>query len=196
MQYQFWLLFMWKLDKEENSKRTYYNSQTGSQCTQSMVYTDREGNKWHAFDDLTAIPYTRNFAATKISSLYALGLSKDDLGGFISKQKVILKSNDPDKYEKAFALLLEFEGKASNATDAVKQMSALVCVYFTLNDENIDSFDNNLQARKMSILEADPEMHAFFLNLLIDRTEHYTTFLNSLSRIASQKANGKGILSQ
>lgn len=176
---------MWKLTNEQGNKRTYQNDQTGSQCTQSMVYTDKEGNKWWGFEDLTQIPYTRNFAATKISSLYALGLSKEDLTSFIARQRVVLKSNDPDKYEKAYALLLDFENKAINATDAVKQMSSLVCVYFTLNDELIDSFDNGLQVRKMSILEADPEMHAFFLKRVVDLTEHYSTFLSLLSRIAS-----------
>jgi hypothetical protein len=158
-----------------------------------MVYVDKEENKWWSFQDLTAIPYTRNFAATKISSLYALGLSKDDLTGFISKQKATLKSNDPEKYEKAFAQVLDFESKASNATDAVKQMSSLVCVYFTLNDELIDSFDGTLQAKKMSLLEADPEMHSFFLSLQMSLTEHYLTSLNLISQIVSPKSNGKEV---
>jgi hypothetical protein len=187
---------MWQLKVDQENKRRFQNSATGSQCTQSRVYTDKEGNEWFAFDDLTSIPYTRNFAATKISSLYALGLSKDDLAGFISKQKAILKSNDQEKYEKAFALLLDFEGKANNATDAVKQMSSLVCVYFTLNDEPIDSFENNLQIKKMSLVEADIEMHAFFLNMLIDLTEHYTTSLNLLSTIVSPKQHVPAVHSQ
>ena len=178
---------MWQLKSENGNKRIYSNSATGRQCTMTKVFTDKEGNNWHAFDDLTSIPYTRNFAATKISSLYALGLSKDDLTGFISKQKAILKSSDQEKYEKAFALLLDFEGKATNATDAIKQMSSLVCVYFCLNDENIDSFDNNLQIKKMSLVEADPEMHSFFLTQLIDLTERYTTSLNLLSEIVSPR---------
>jgi hypothetical protein len=184
---------MWQLKLDQVNKRRFQNSATGSQCTQSMVYTDKEGNKWYGFDDLTAIPYTRNFAATKISSLYALGLSKDDLTGFISRQKAILKANDPDKYEKAFALLLDFENKATNATDAVKQMSSLVCVYFCLNDEPIDSFDNDLQVRKMALLEADSEMHNFFLTSVIELTEHYMTSLGALSAIASPKPNGTGV---
>jgi hypothetical protein len=192
---------MWQLKVDQDNKRRFQNSATGSQCTQTMVYTDKEGNKWYSFDDLTAIPYTRNFAATKISSLYALGLSKDDLTGFISKQKAVLKPSDPnkmndtEKYEKAYSLLMDFESKAMNATDAVKQMSSLVCVYFTINDEPIDSFDGKLQDRKMSILEADYEAHCFFLNSLINLTEHYTTSLNLLSQIVSQKPNGNAVRS-
>jgi hypothetical protein len=184
---------MWQLKSATDNKRIFHNTATGSACTQSMVYTDKDGNNWFSFDDLNSIPYTRTFAATKISSLYALGLSKDDLTGFITKQKAILKSTDPEKYEKAFALLLDFEGKANNATDAVKQMSSLVCVYFTINDEPIDSFEGNIQAKKMSLLEADVDAHAFFLTLLIDLTERYTNFSNLLSQIVSPKPNGKEV---
>lgn len=174
---------MWKLEKQTLAdKRTWQNTVTGSSCTQTQVYTDKEGNSWWAFDSLTEIPYTRNFAATKISSLYALGLSKDDLAGHINGLKTVLKSDDREKYEKAFALVLDFETKANSATDAVKQMSSLVCVYNTINDEPIDSFNNNLQLQKMGLLEADINMHSFFLKLQIDATERYTNFLNSISQ--------------
>lgn len=177
---------MWKLQEEKESKRVYVNSITGSRCEQTMCYTDKDGNKWWNFDDLTSIPYTRQFAATKISSLYALGLSKDDLSNHITGLKAILKSDDKEKYEKAFANILDFETKANNATDAIKQMSSLVCVYFTLNDEPIDSFDNNLQIKKMSLLEADVDMHTFFLARQTDATQRYTDHLNIISKIAFQ----------
>lgn len=176
---------MWTLKNDENNKRIYSNSLTGSMCTQTMCYTDKDGNKWFQFDDLMSLPYTRTFAATKISSLYALGLSKDDLNNHITGLKNVLKSTDPERFEKAYANVLDFETKANNATDAIKQMSSLVCVYFTMNDEPIDSFDNNLQIKKMSLLEADADMHHFFLKLQIQATENYTKHLGLLSQIAS-----------
>lgn len=172
---------MWQLIGNEKNKRIYTNSVTNSQSSQSMVYIDKEGNNWWNFEDLTSIPYTRQFAATKISSLYTLGLSKDDLTNHITGLKNILKSQDKEKYEKAFALVLDFESKANNATDAIKQMTALVCVYYTINEEPIDSFDNSLQLKKMSLLEADIEMHTFFLNRQIDATERFTNFLKTIS---------------
>ena len=176
---------MWKLESSSDNKRVYMNAATGSKCETTNTYTDKEGNKWWSFLDLTSMPYTRSFAATKITSLYALGLSKDDLTSHISGLKTILKSTDADKYEKAYANVLDFESKASNATDAIKQMSSLVCVYHLLNDELIDSFDNALQIKKMGLLESDPEMHNFFLRYQISITEKYTKFLNTLSQIAS-----------
>lgn len=181
---------MWKLSEEKGDKRIYINSLTGSRSVQTKVKTDNEGNSWFHFDDLTSLPHVRKFAGMKISSLYTLGLSKDDLSQHINGLKTILKSIDPDKYEKAYANILDFESKANNATDAIKQMSALTCVYFTMNDEDIDSFDQTLQAKKMAILEASPEMHSFFLSLQMQMNEQYHSFLNLISQTVSHPLNG------
>lgn len=175
---------MWQLKTNNDNKRIYVNQATGSVCTQTMCYTDKDGNKWYSFDDLLSLPYTRNFAATKVSSLYALGLSKDDLFGYINNIKSLAKSADKEKYEKIYAATLDFENKANSATDAIKQMSALACIYYTLNDEPIDGFDNNLQIKKMSILEADIEAHSFFLQHQVKATEDYMRSLKLLSQIA------------
>lgn len=174
---------MWELKSFTETKRTYVNNTTGSICTQTMCYTDKDGNKWYEFDDLMSLPYTRSFAATKISSLYALGLSKDDLNNHINGLKFILNSDDKERFQKAYALVLDFENKANNATDAIKQMSALTCVYYTINDEPIDAFDNNLQIKKMSILEADIDAHSFFLSRQATAIENYTRSLKVLSQI-------------
>ena len=184
---------MWQLSSNGDDHRTYTNSATGSKSDQTLVKTDKDGNKWWQFDDLSTIPYTRNFAATKISALYTLGLSKEDLNNHIGQLKKILRSEAADKYEQAYAQVLDFEQKANNATDAIKQMSALVCVYFTLNDELIDSFDNALQVKKMELLEADPEMHAFFLKLLTEYTERSIQRSNLLFQIASSMSNGNQV---
>lgn len=174
---------MWQLTKD-GDKRTYTNSATGSKCETSKVYTDNQGNDWYGFADLMQIPYTRQFSATKVSSLYALGLSKDDLNTFLTKHKATLKSNDPEKYEKAYAELLEFQNMVENATDPIKQLSSLVCVYYMLSDEIIDSFENSTQLRKLSILEADPNAHAFFLSRQIEDIESYTSRLKQLSEMS------------
>lgn len=176
---------MWKLLSEKDGKRKYSNSATGSKCETQKLYTDKDGNDWYGFTDLLAIPYTRSFAATKISALYALGLSKDDLFSHIGTLKQILRSEDVEKYEKAYARVIDFEAKAQQATDPLKQMSSLVCVYYLLSEEAIDVFDNNLQLKKIAILEADFDLHAFFLSKQIQATEDYTKRLKMLSTIVS-----------
>lgn len=177
---------MWNLKSDTDGKRKYVNSLTASECTISKLYTDKEGNAWYGFDNLMVMPYTRQFQATKISALYQLGLSKDDLNGHIARSKTIAKSNDSEKYEKIYAEFLDFESKVSSATDAVKQMSSLVCVYYLLNDEKIDAFDNSLQIQKMSLLEADLDAHSFFLSRLITDMENYIPFSKMLFQTASQ----------
>ncbi len=184
-------LKMWELQSESANKRIYFNQATGSRSTQTQIKVDKDKNSWWQFDNLMELPYTRNFQAAKISSLYALGLSRDDLHNHIGRLRKILKSTDPEKYEQAYAEVLDFETKVNSATDAIKQMSALVCVYFTLNDEAIDGWDAQLQIKKMALLEADVEMHSFFLTKQIEITERYTQSLNLLSQIVSPQENGK-----
>lgn len=189
---------MWQLHSDQNGKRIYKNSSTNSECIQQLCYTDKEGNKWYEFIDLVTIPFTRTFAANKISSLYALGLSMEDANNFFAKHKATLKSKDVgEKYEQAYAEVLEFENKFKTATDPVKQMSSLVCVYFTINDEPIDSFVQQLQLQKMSLLENDFDMHSFFLTRQITLIENYKSSLSSTLETASaQKGRGLSALLQ
>lgn len=180
---------MWKLETDQQGKRTYINDQTGSKCTQSICYTDKEKNNWYMFDDLFSLPYTRNFAALKVTSLFAAGLSKDDITAHIAEIKRLAKSDDKEKYEKIYGAILNFESLSTNATSAIHQMTSLVCVYFTMNDEAIDTFDGVLQMKKMALLESDPEMHSFFLSKQISATEDYSMRLKLISQIASPVPN-------
>lgn len=184
---------MWSLKSENGNQRIYKNSTTNSECIQTKCYTDHEGNAWWEFNDLITLPFTRAFAAHKVTSLFALGLTPDDTNQFFTKHKATLRSKDTgEKYEQAYAELLEFENKFKSATDPVKQMSSLVCVYFTMNDEPIDSFSGDVQLKKMSLLEADPQMHNFFLQRQITLIEKSQAFLNPLSQIVSQPMEATG----
>lgn len=178
---------MWKLESETNSTRVYRNSTTNSECKQTMCYTDHDGNLWWEFIDLISIPFTRSFAATKITSLYSLGLTMEDVNAFLGKHKATLKSADGEKYERAYAELLDFESKIKAAADPIRQMTSLVCVYFTMNDEPIDSFMNEMQLKKMSLLEVNPYMHSFFLSRQIELLERYKNSLSPVSPTVSTR---------
>lgn len=175
---------MWKLQTDEKDKRVYVNSATNSQCEQELLKTDRDGNKWWGFTNLLTMPFTRHMASTKISSLYGLGFTKDDILGIIGSLKNVLNSTDAEMKQKCYSLVLDFESKAMTAIDPVKQMSGLVCVYHTFNDEEIDSFVDRVQLKKMSILEQDGELHAFFLIRQKDLIESYMNRLNLISQTA------------
>lgn len=184
---------MWQLSSEKDGKRIYKNSTTNSECVQSKCYTDYEGNTWWEFNDLISLPFTRNFAANKVTSLFAFGLTPDDASEFFTRHKATLRSKDAgEKYEQAFAETLEFENKFKAATDPVKQMSSLVCVYYTMNDEPIDSFNGTIQLKKLALLEAQPEMHNFFLQRQITLIERSQAFLKTHSQIVSQAIEKTG----
>ncbi len=183
---------MWTFQSEKGNKRIYRNTVTNSECVQNKCYTDKEGNVWWEFNDLASLPFTRNFAATKVTSLYSLGISIEDANQFFTKHKATLRAKDNgEKYEQAYAETLELESKFKSATDPVKQMSSLVCVYFTMNDEPIDSFSGELQIKKMSLLEADTDMHSFFLQRQITLIERSQSFLKSISPTVLAPTNGK-----
>lgn len=176
---------MWSKIHETLETRKYRNPVTGSECSTKKVYSDKDGNSWWEFDNLFTLPFMRQFAATKISSLYQIGLSKDDITNHIAGLKTILKSADPEKYDKAMSMVITFEERFNDATNAIKQISSLVCVYNLLNDERVDIFDLTIQDEKLKLLEADYEAHAFFLRRQIERTETYGTALDKLSKTAS-----------
>lgn len=179
---------MWQLQSEKDNRRIYQNTATRSECITTKCYTDKEGNNWFEFQDLASLPFTRNFAANKITSLYSLGITIEDATQFFAKHKSTLRSKDGgEKYEQAYAETLEFENKFKQATDPVKQMSSLVCVYYTINDEPIDSFSGDIQLKKMGLLESDPEMHSFFLKRQITLIERSQDILKRISPIASEQ---------
>jgi hypothetical protein len=177
---------MWKKEAESSSMRIWKNSATNSECHQTMCFKDKDGNEWWEFDNLMTIPFTRSFAATKVTSLYALGLTMADMDSFILKHKETLKGTSPEKYEMAYAELLDLETRVKTAADPIKQLSSLVCVYFTINDELIDSFLGDVQLKKMELLEADPQMNTFFLKRQIELIEGYKTILSSTLPIVLQ----------
>ncbi len=177
---------MWTLQSEKDSQRIYRNNITNSECIQQLCYVDKDGNKWYEFIDLISLPFTRSFAANKVTSLYALGITTEDANQYFTKHKATLRSKDTgEKYEQAYAETLEFENKFKQATDPIKQMSSLVCVYYTMNDEPIDSFSGDIQLRKLALLEAYPEMHSFFLLRQMQLIENSQAFLKALSPTAS-----------
>lgn len=188
---------MWRLDNDKDGKRIYKNATTGSECTQTMCYTDKEGNQWWNFDDLRNIPETRIFVTEKISKLFLVNLTIFDLRKFATSFKTMLRSKDNgEKYEKCYNEVMQFESIFENAADPLRQLNALVPIYFTMNDEEIDSFVNDLQLKKMSIIEADMQMHAFFLKRQSYAMADYINFLDRIFRTASALENGTLIPTQ
>lgn len=164
---------MYQLISSTASTRTYQNAQTGTQVTTSLKFTDQDGGQWWVFDDLFAIPAIRKMASQKIASLYGVGVTLEDITTFLEKHKATLKTNDVDKYERAYADVLNFEAIVQQTADPVKQSLALCTVYVLADNESIDLFSMQQAAQKMEEWALKPDVQAFFLTWWMDGINPY-----------------------
>src|SRR5919108_662107 len=109
--------------------RYYKNERTNTEVKTEHIYTDKDGKMYFGFADLYKIPYIRSVYAKHINDLYSVGLSLKDILKWCEQEKTILKSDDPEKYEKLYALILEKEGIASHTADPIQQHLSLCTIY-------------------------------------------------------------------
>lgn len=179
--------------------RTYINTETQTRVKTSLIYTDKAGKKWWGFTDLFKIPYIRIAYARHISDLYTMGLSLKDILGWCEAEKKLIRSDDKEKYEKLYALILEKENLAKHTADPVKQSLALSTVYILADDEQVDFFDDSIAEKKMTEWNGDLNTVAFFLSWYTDCIRACTKDLQKLSatvlKMQEQKENTLGRLS-
>lgn len=178
---------------ENKRRRVYVNSQTGAECVTQELYKDKMNRVWFGFVDLFKIPYIRVAFSQHISNLFGVGLTKEDLGKWCNELKTTLKNgNDPERYEKAYASILNTEALINSMADPVKQHLSLCTVYVLREDEKIDVFSEELAGSKMKDWAMDLQAQSFFLNWHLEHIQRYTENWKNTLEIASQK----GILEQ
>jgi hypothetical protein len=182
-------------DRTEGGKtvKVFRNSQ-GSETKVSKIYTTQDGKDWFGFVDLSKIPYIRIAYSKHIMDLFNLGMGLKDLLEWADNMKQIIRSEDPEKYEKLYSLILEKEKLAKFTADPIKQHLALCTVYIIAEDERIDYFDEGVAEQKMKLWSADPEAITFFLSWHNERIQDYLNFFKKISRTVSdlQRASKPG----
>lgn len=176
---------MYELTHETEKRRTYRSQQTETEVHTFLLFTDGAKNNWWAFEDLLNIPFHRKKAAENITQFYSSGITVDDLNSFIENHKATLKSTDADKYEKAFAEVIQLERLKEQAGDPVKQCLGLCTVYVLADAEQIDIWNQSNAALKMNLWALDIKLQSFFLNWLTDGMNNLQEHLKSLSQIVS-----------
>lgn len=188
---------MLKLTREENravngktvATRTYVNTDTGTEISTYHLYTDMLRQRWWTFEDLFGIPMIRQMAAKKVVDLYGHDLSLQDILAHTTELKGLLRSTDAEKYEKAYAKVLELETLSRAMADPVKQCIGLCTVYLLLDDEDPAVYFQPTQNRKLSTLALDVDAQAFFLSWWTDHMRQSGRLLKGLSQIVSN-SNG------
>jgi hypothetical protein len=162
-------------------KRVYRNEQ-GIEVKTSEIYTDRDGTKWFGFDDLFKIPIMRLSMSRHISDLFTMGLSLKDILDWCNQEKKLIRSDDPDKYEKLYSLILEKERLANYTADPVRQHLALCTVYVLADNERIDYFDEEQSSEKLKLWAGMVDAIPFFLTWYNVITRDYIKDLKSISQ--------------
>ena len=183
---------MYRLEKTEkrdyNGKptdfRIWRNNVTGNELVTYFLRQDKFGHTWWTFEDLFQFPFPRQVASKKIVDLYGHGLGLDDIKSITGQLKAILKGAETDKYEKAFAKVLELESLTETVADPIRQHLGLCTVYILMDDENPEIFSNRESSLKMTVLSEDPEGMSFFLSWWIDRMSASGKDLKAFSQIA------------
>lgn len=181
------MLYKLMAEKTEGKKlvRIYQNERTGTEVKTEHIYTGKEGEKYFGFADLFKIPYIRSAYAKHINDLYGLGLSLKDVLSWCAKEKELLRSDDPEKYEKLYSLVLEKEGVVQHGADPIRQHLALCTVYVLGEDEQVDYFSETVAEEKLTKWKADDDAVAFFLNWHHERIQHYTGILKKSLKTVS-----------
>lgn len=192
------MIYEFVSEKTENGKlvKTYRAGQSETKIY--PIYKDKAGKQWYGFTNLNNIPYIRTAMAKHIINLYTMGLSLKDVLAWCKSEKEILKSDDSEKYEKLYALVLEKEKLATFTADPIKQHLALATVYVLGDDERVDYFDESLAEQKLKFWSVDLEATAFFLSW---HNEHISRYLNGLDKaskivLAAQRGLNKPFTSK
>ena len=176
---------MYQLTTTTDKTRSYRSTITGTEITTTLLYIDIDENKWWAFDDLLQIPHIRKMAANNISQLYGQGFTAEDLQDFIGRLKTHLKSNDPEKYEKAYSEAIALESIVANNLDPVKQELGLCSIYILSDTERVDTFSTKEALEKMERWALDLDAQAFFLTWLNAGINDYSKAYKSIMQTAS-----------
>ncbi len=181
----------WVLQPETDPKqRLYIHAITGSECRLNLLITDKDGRGWWGFQDLFNMPIMRQMLSKTISDLFNVGLTATDLKGWIARQKAILKPADgkvdPERYEKAYAQVLNMENLIAATTEPATQYLTMATIYVLSDDENIEHFTHEKVAQKLKLWEVDEELAAFFLTWYCAHTLDYIKDLKQVSEIVSR----------
>lgn len=175
---------MYDLMTEQNEGgrlvRTYRNAGTGTETKTTPIFKDKNGVQWWGFVDLFKIPYIRVAYSKTVADLFTMGLSLKDILEWCSEEKALLKSDDPEKYEKLYAKVLEKERMATFTADPVRQHLALCTIYVLEENERVDYFEDTVAEKKLKAWRGDMEATTFFLTW---HTEHIQNYTSSLTQI-------------
>jgi len=139
------------------------------------IYTDVFGNRYYELLDVTRMSWRRAVAGEIQSRQAEYCLTRDSLKKIIEKMK---EHANKGEFTEVFALLVEIEQRMEFAGEE-ETLLGLASVYFFMEGERVDDFNQVVANEKIELWKKDPEAKSFFLKRAFERTKVYMLMLEA-----------------
>lgn len=139
------------------------------------VYTDKFGNSYYKLRHAASMPHIRAIAAETSVRYAQMAVTRDVLETLIDEA---IEAQNKQDLVRAGSKLMEIKTRLLFAAEE-RTLLTLATVYFYIEGEPIDSYDNYWQEKKMTLWEQDNTARDFFLELAWQSTLQY----NSMSEL-------------
>jgi hypothetical protein len=124
------------------------------------------GKKFYTLKDMKKISARRGISALAAERFIDMKLDKNTMKALLDEHRDAAKSLD---IEKCLAIVYEIRHRLEFITEE-KSILDLVCLYFFIDDEDIDVPSDEVNAKKMEIINSDEATRGFFLRVGLNLT--------------------------
>lgn len=172
-----------KRNRAEQNEATYRKwlaahipKATTTRIELDRVFTDRSENNWYVFRNIGTMTRERAIKIEEVLTWLDYGISKEEFSKGMNEIKAQIENIPWQKptsdalrkfHDSALQKLSDFLYRVENVK--VEDLMLQAIMYFVLID-NEDPYvlNSQLQAEKFQIAQADPELRAFFLQIMQD----------------------------
>lgn len=134
------------------------------------VYKDKKGNRWYALKDIMTLSAQRGIAAATAERYIGMMISKKEFDLAMEAHEKAAKELD---ITTCFAIVADLKHRSKFICEA-NSILDLANVYYMLEDEDPNDYDEIWADRKRAIWDSDMDCRAFFLNMGLQLTNSFS----------------------
>jgi hypothetical protein len=183
-----------RAEQNEKTYRKWLNAHIPKATTTKIelerVFTDRSDNNWYVFKNIGTMTRERAIKIEEVLTWLDYGISKEEFSAGMREIEAQIKSmpwETPTKdklrkfHDSALQKLGDFLYRVENVK--IEDLMLQSVMYFVLIDgEDPYVLNSQLQAEKFAIAKSDPELRAFFLQIMQDIFIGWSNTKNNSSR--------------
>lgn len=129
-----------------------------------------KGTKFYSLQNIKKISAQRGLAALAAERFLDMKIDEKTLKRLLEEHRLAAKTLD---IEKAFAIVYEIRARLEFITEE-KSLLDLCCVYFMIEGEDIEIPSEEINAKKVKIMQSNPATRGFFLRIALNLTRSLT----------------------